>query len=210
MKRLIIFLILVPLWAAQAQHTADGFSVSEVPDSVFRLMTGRSYKKGCPVARKDLRYVQVLHYNAEGEELQGEIVCHKDIADDLVEIFRELHRSRYPIERIRLIDHYGADDTRSMRANNSSAFNYRVVAGTKVLSKHSYGKAIDINPLYNPFVKRNGKVEPAEAGRYANRTARFKYKITRGNLCYRLFKRHGFTWGGDWRYSKDYQHFERN
>lgn len=209
-KRLVTCLMWLPLSVVQAQEAADSFSVSAVPDSVFSLMQGRSYKAGCRVARSTLRYVRVLHYNAEGKELRGEIVCHKDIADDLAEIFRELHKARYPIERIHLIDRYGADDTRSMMANNTSAFNYRKVAGTNVLSNHSYGKAIDINPFYNPFVKRNGKVEPAAARRYANRNARFKYKITRGDLCYRLFKQHGFTWGGDWRSSKDYQHFEKN
>ena len=111
-----------------------------------------------------------------------------------------------------LIDNYNADDELSMRANNTSCFNFRKVAGSKVLSKHSTGHAIDINPLYNPyFKKRNGKIfyQPKTAKAYLNRNHKFPYKITKGDLCYKLFIQHGFKWGGDWKTVKDYQHFEK-
>ena len=82
------------------------------------------------------------------------------------------------------------------------------------MSKHGYGMAVDINPLYNPYHKRlkNGKevVEPATARPYLNRKKEFKYKIEADDLCCRLFKKYGFSWGGNWKTMKDYQHFEAN
>jgi hypothetical protein len=111
-----------------------------------------------------------------------------------------------------LPEEYDADDEKQMRANNTSCFCYRPIAGSSKLSKHSLGLAIDINPLYNPYYKvlKDGTrfVQPATAKIYCNRKATFPYKIDHKDLCYRLFKANGFKWGGDWRSSKDYQHFE--
>ncbi|MBR6998888.1 MAG: M15 family metallopeptidase, partial [Prevotella sp.] len=125
----------------------------------------------------------------------------------------ELYRHKYPIERMRLIDDYDADDERSMQANNTSCFNFRAIAGSTKLSKHSQGLAIDINPLYNPCVKQRNDgrtvVQPATGRKYANRSKRWPYMIVKDDLCYRLFTEHGFKWGGSWRTLKDYQHFER-
>lgn len=184
-----------------------------IPDKVFRCMQGKTYKEGCTVKRDDLRYVKVLHYNSRGEILIGELVCNKDIAHDLVKIFRKLFDAKYPIECMKLIDYYGANDKKSMEANNTSCFNFRYVAGTKVLSNHSKGRAIDINPLYNPYVAKGAKgtltVSPKKGRPYANRTRKYVYKIEKGDLCYRLFTEHGFSWGGDWNTKKDYQHFEK-
>lgn len=191
----------------------DGFAVHAITDSVYHVMLGRSYKAGCAVARSQLRYLTLLHYDADGQVRRGEMVCHKDIAADLIEIFRKLYEARYPIERMRLIDNYGADDERSMTANNTSCFNYRPVAGTRTLSKHSQGRAVDVNPLYNPYVKSRrggGSTVSPKAGRpYADRSRLFKMKIDKADLAYRLFTAHGFRWGGTWRSAKDYQHFEK-
>ena len=99
-----------------------------------------------------------------------------------------------------------------MADNNTSCFNYRTVPGKSKLSNHSYGRAIDINPLYNPYVRtKDGKVlvSPQNAEEYADRSADFPYKIDREDLCYQLFTEHGFEWGGAWNSSKDYQHFEK-
>ena len=191
---------------------AQSFSQQEITDSIFVRIEGKSFKKNCTTPREDLRYLKVLHYNKVGEELEGELICHKDIADDLLAIFKELHQAKYPIERIVLIDEYDADDEASMSANNTSAFNFRSASGMRTLSKHSTGMAIDINPLYNPLVKhREGRIRvyPSNATPYTDRAKDFPYKIVKGDLCYRLFKQHGFSWGGDWRSSKDYQHFEK-
>ena len=135
------------------------------------------------------------------------------IANDLIEIFRELFVHHYPIEKMRLVDNWDADDERAMRDNNSSAFNFRFVSHTKRVSKHGIGMAVDINPLYNPYYKRlaDGReiIEPATGKAYLDRAKVFPYKITKGDLCHKLFIQHGFTWGGEWRSCKDYQHFER-
>ena len=191
---------------------AQDFYQQEITDDIFARIEGKSFKVNCTTLREDLRYLRVLHYNLDREVKQGELICHKDIADDLLAIFQELYKVAYPIERMVLIDEYEADDEASMRANNTSAFNFRRASGMSRLSSHSTGMAIDINPLYNPLVKhRQGqtKVYPATAAAYMDREKYFPYKIEKGDLCYRLFKKYGFSWGGDWRSSKDYQHFEK-
>ena len=170
---------------------------------------------GQPVVTfEDLRYVHILHYDFDGNVAEGELICNAAIAQDLVEIFYELYRSEYQLERVRLIDEYDGDDIASMEDNNTSCFNYRVVEGTSSLSKHAYGLAIDINPFYNPYVTYNGdgseKVSPAAAAFYADRSASFAYKIDEEDLCYKLFLDHGFIWGGNWNSSKDYQHFQKS
>lgn len=157
--------------------------------------------------------LQVQHIDFQGRSQQGVIICNTAIAKDLQEIFAELYRQKYPIERIRPISDYDNDDERSMQANNTSCYCYRPIAGSMKLSNHARGMAIDINPLYNPCVRRKKdgtlKVEPATGRPYVDRSKSFKYKITTNDLCYRLFLQHGFRWGGSWRSLKDYQHFEK-
>ena len=167
------------------------------------------------ISYDDLRYLSVLYYDFNGEVTQGELICNKDIAQDLLEIFYELYLNEYQIEKIKLIDEYNGDDTASMLDNNTSCFNYRVVDGTTSLSKHAIGCAIDINPFYNPYIVFNkdgsGKdyISPEGSEIYADRSQDFPYKIDENDLCYKLFKEHGFTWGGDWNSCKDYQHFQK-
>ena len=189
------------------------FMATPISDETFKRIYGKTYPKDCTVARGDLRYVRVLHYTGDGKIKLGEIICHKSIAHDLTDIFRQLFEAKYPIESIRLIDDYGANDEASMNANNTSCFNFRFVAGTRKMSNHSRGTAIDINPLYNPYVKRRSdgtlRVNPEAGRKYANRKGTFPYKIDSSDLCYKLFTKHGFAWGGNWRTLKDYQHFEK-
>ena len=167
------------------------------------------------VSYEDLRYMNILYYDFNGDVQTGELICNKVIADDLIEIFYELYENEYQIESVRLIDDYNGDDTASMEANNTSCFNYRPVEGTSSLSKHALGCAIDINPFYNPYVVFNkGKagetyISPAGSEIYADRSKVFAYKIDENDLCYKLFKEHGFTWGGNWNSCKDYQHFQK-
>ena len=191
---------------------AQDFYQQEITDDIFSRIEGKSFKANCTTPREDLRYLRVLHYNKDREILKGELICHKDIADDLLAIFQELYKAAYPIERMVLIDEYDADDEASMRANNTSAFNFRYASGMKRLSRHAQGMAIDINPLYNPLVKERGgrtMFYPSNAEAYIDRSKYFPYKIENEDLCVRLFKKHGFLWGGDWKSSKDYQHFEK-
>ena len=174
------------------------FAADTLTDAVFSRIWRKSYREGCTIARADLRYLRVLHVDGEGKTRTGEMICNRLIASDLVDIFRKLYDARYPIQRMVLIDEYNADDETSMRANNS---------------KHARGMAVDINTLYNPCVKRMADgtlfVQPATGKPYINRNKQFPYKISKGDLLWRLFTSHGFKWGGSWTSLKDYQHFEK-
>lgn len=160
------------------------FYKEELSDEVFARMDGVSYPQNARIGRDELRYLRVLHTGFDGKTHIGELVVNQKIADDEA----------------------------SMSDNNTSAFNYRTIAGTDRLSKHGQGLAVDINPRYNPCVRtKNGitTVEPQNGSTYVDRNADFSYKITEGDLCLQLFSEHGFTWGGSWNSVKDYQHFEK-
>lgn len=205
----------------QRVSLTEDFYYEPLSDNLRRYITGVSYPAvsseeeaaSLAVSYDDLRYVHVLHYDFEGNPTEGELICNEYIAQDLVEIFYELYYNEYQIERMVLIDEYDGDDTASMEDNNTSCFNYRVVEGSDSLSKHAYGLAIDINPFYNPYVtyEKDGtqKVSPVAALGYADRSVSFPYKIDEEDLCCRLFKEHGFIWGGNWNSLKDYQHFQK-
>ncbi len=189
----------------------DAFYITEITDEIFERIRGKSFKDDCTLPREDLRYLHVLHKTLDGQTLEGELVVNVHIADTVLKIFRELYEADYPIEKIRLVDEYGADDDLSMADNNTSCFNYRVVEGTNHISKHGRGLAIDLNPLYNPYVhKLNGVevVSPENGEPYADRSLDFDYKIDENDLAYKLFTENGFNWGGAWKNEKDYQHFE--
>lgn len=190
----------------------EGFFYEPLSEEVKARITGISYGEGCIVPYEDLRYLNILYVDFHGETQVGEIICNQAIAQDLVEIFYELYLAGYPLESVRLVDEYGGDDTLSMEHNNTSCFNFRVVDGTSSLSRHAYGLAIDINPLYNPYVTWPGgkqRVSPAAATPFADRSLDFPNKIDEDDLCYQLFAERGFTWGGHWRTMKDYQHFQK-
>ena len=194
----------------------EGFYYEPIPQIIRDKMKGVSYPLDIDenkVCFDDLKYVRLLYNDFSGETAEGEMVCNKAIAQDVVEIFAELYRQGYSIESIRLIDDFDADDTRSMEADNTSCFCYRVVDGTTHLSNHAYGRAIDLNPFYNPYVVfKKGEddyISPPGSEIYADRSTDFPYKIDENDLAYRLFMEHGFSWGGNWNSSKDYQHFEK-
>ncbi len=190
----------------------DDFSIISISDELFSSkLYGRSYKTDCNVPQSDLRVVKVLHKTLDGKTKKGELIVNKAIAKDVKEIFEQLYLNNYPIEKIRLVDEYEANDELSMEDNNSSSFNFRFISNSKKVSKHGLGLAVDINTLYNPYVYYiNDKlyVEPKNASKYADRTKNFSYKIDKNDLAYKLFKKHGFIWGGDFSKRKDYQHFE--
>ncbi len=188
------------------------FAAEPIPDGVWQRMQGKTYKKNPYIGRDDLRHIRVLHWDYDKKIHIGEMVVNKLIADVVVRIFRQLYDAKYPIQRMVLPDVYDADDETQMRANNTSSFCYRVVAGSTKLSKHARGLAIDVNTLYNPYYKdrKDGTrfIQPATAAKYCDRTGVFPYKIDRNDLCFRLFTEAGFEWGGDWQSCKDFQHFE--
>ncbi len=185
------------------------FSHEPLPDEVIRVISGVSWQEGAPVALEELHLVRLWHWDFEGEPRQGELIVHRDLAEEVTEIFEELFLAEFPISRVRLIDHYGADDHLSMADNNTSALNVREVEGASGrMSRHSYGVAIDINPVQNPYV-RGERVLP-EAGRaYLNREDVRPGMITVGDPVWEAFVTRGWIWGGDWTSLKDYQHFEK-
>lgn len=200
---------------APQENSREGFSCHKLDKELQRRISGKSYKPNEYVAFDDLRYLQIRYYGFDGKAKDGELIVNRAIADDVLEIFYELYCSRYPLQEVSLVDKYDADDERSMAANNTSCFNYRAIAGTNKLSNHAYGLAIDINPLINPCIRQESRADPEELSVYAQRdmekcSGKYKaYMIQKGDYIYRLFQKHGFSWGGDWSSVKDYQHFEK-
>ncbi|MDM8129780.1 M15 family metallopeptidase, partial [Paraclostridium benzoelyticum] len=184
------------------------FEVQKIPDNIYEKMIGNSIPDKDFVDKNSLDYLKITYYGFDNKLHIGDMVVSKEVSKEVIEIFKELYENKYPIEKISLIDNYGADDELSMSANNTSSFCYRVVDGSKVLSNHSKGLAIDINPLINPMVK-NGDVSPRKGQDYIERNENVKGMITKGDACYNAFTKRGWTWGGEWSNLKDYQHFEK-
>lgn len=191
-------------------YISKGFSYGKIDENIKSRIEGVSYPaSGAEIGLEELSYVEILHYDFEGNINKGELIVNAELAKEVTEIFYELYENKYPVESVKLIDEFNGDDEASMTANNSSAFNYRTIAGTNKLSKHGRGAAIDINPLYNPCVTESG-VAPAAGKRYADRKEEFAGKIDEDDLAYKLFTKAGWTWGGHWKSLKDYQHFEKD
>ncbi len=161
------------------------------------------------ITATDLSYVQVPLFGFDGQEHVGELIVHQKVAREVEEIFHELFQAQFPIEKMRLIENYGANDLASMEDNNSSAFCYRfAVAKPGILSKHSFGLAIDVNPLYNPYVKKE-LILPKSSARFVDRSVYTKGMVLHGDACHRAFCKRGWSWGGSWPDRQDYQHFEK-
>lgn len=168
-----------------------------------------SWRSGCPVHWSDLTNVLVSYWGYDGKRHTGTLVVHDSVATDIRAVFRHLYDFRVQIRRIHPIEVYGADDNRSMANNNTSAFNCRPVAGTSSWSEHSYGTAIDINPIQNPWV-RGSTVDPPAGKDWLDRDSVVPGMITRDDEVWRAFTWIGWGWGGDWSTTKDYQHFSRS
>lgn len=189
----------------------DSFTKHDISDDVFLRIQNKSYGENCDIPLSELSYIRVLHYGFDGGVYIGELIVNKKIEDIIIEIFKELFDEKYPIERMVLIDEYNADDNLSMKDNNTSCFNYRVIQGSSALSNHAYGMAVDINPFYNPYIRVKGGVQtvlPDNASEYTDRELDCEYYIKKDDVCYNAFIKRGFTWGGEWESLKDYQHFE--
>lgn len=202
--------IIVSKEAVENYGLENCFISDTISDKVFKRINGISYREDCPVKRGKLRHIRLIHHDNDGNIRLGEIICNEKIADDIKEVFKIFYESGYKVESVRLIDEFDGDDEASMRANNTSCFNFRKKTTGSNLSKHAYGMAIDINPLYNPYIKKKtGKIQPLEGKPYLDRSKEFPYKIDSKDLAYKEFTKRGYKWGGSWRFTKDYQHFEK-
>lgn len=177
------------------------------PVTAARL--GSSHRPGCPTAVADLRLVSVTHWDLSGGTARGELVVHRDVVDDVVAVFGVLHAARFPLERMETVDRFGGDDARSMAANNTSGYNCRATTGGSGWSEHAYGRALDLNPVQNPYV-RGASVEPAAGRAYLDRTQRHPGMVVAGDAVVQAFAAVGWEWGGDFRTLKDYQHFSQS
>jgi len=176
------------------------------PVTAARL--GSSHRAGCPLPVSDLRLVTVTHWDTTGRSTRGELVVHRDLAAAVVRVFRALHAARFPVERMETVDRFGGDDARSMAANNTSAYNCRATTGGTGWSEHASGRAIDVNPVQNPYV-RGATVEPTAGRAYLDRSVRRPGMVVAGDAVVRAFAAVGWEWGGDFRTLKDYQHFSQ-
>jgi hypothetical protein len=169
---------------------------------------GETWRPGCPVGPEGLRRVELDYIGPDGQLRRGAMVVHQDYVEDVIAIFAELERLRYPIAKMQTVDHYpGAEDELSMRDNNTSAFNCRPLPSGS-WSLHAYGRAIDINPLINPYIDSAGDLQPKTAGRYLDRALGEPGLLKAGDPAVRAFTDRGWRWGGAWRDPVDYQHFE--
>ena len=198
---------------------APGSAADRLPDFAYSInRIGPSVRLGmrshdpqaCPVPLADLRHLVITHVGFDGRPRRGELVVHADVAADVADVFAALYADRFRIERMLLIDEYGGDDDRSMAANNSSGYNCRRVAGQPAWSDHAYGRAIDINPVQNPYVV-GSEVRPPAARRFlsVDRTAGARPLpgvIRDGDVVRREFDRIGWEWGGLYS-DPDFQHF---
>lgn len=200
------------------QQVSEYFTVDQISEDILQYINGRSYVENDNIQLDELRYLKLLHYNYDHEIQVGELIVNAKIAEDCREVFQELFAEEYEIESMYLVDKFWTgdsvdSDTNSIEHNNTSAFNYRVVPNTDRLSNHAAGFAIDINPLQNPYVKYNSDGSFAkyykDMEKYTDRSQKGKHMITHDDICFQIFEKHGFSWGGDWNSSKDYQHFEK-
>jgi D-alanyl-D-alanine carboxypeptidase len=181
---------------------------SPIDAQLRKRMTGKSWHEGCPVGIAKLRLLELSYWGFDDRAHRGRLVVHRRVAKDVLAIMESLYEDRFSIRRMVLVDRYGADDHRSMNADNTSAFNCRFIAGQPgVWSEHAYGRAIDINPVENPYVSPGGSVSPPKGEPFADRSKDAPGMIHDGDSTVQAFAEHGWKWGGNWSPEKDYQHF---
>jgi len=149
--------------------------------------------------------LNVEYYSFDNKLHRGQIVINKSIESHVKKVFEIIRETKFPIGKVIPIERYNWDDNKSMEDNNTSAFNYRFIAGTERLSNHSFGRAIDINPMYNPVDYLDGRISPENGERNVKRNGTF----TQENEIVKYFKKNNFRWGGEWTTLKDWHHFDR-
>jgi hypothetical protein len=200
-----------PRPVATSRHAGPRFTfvARKLPPTVRRRITGVSWHKGCPVALARLRYLRIAYYGFDRRVHTGQMIANRSAVRPLRRAFASLYRGRFPIRRMRLVDHYGGSDYRSIEADNTSAFNCRRATGQSRWSEHAYGRAVDVNPIENPYVA-NGRTTHRASRRYLRRSRHRRGMAYAGGALVRAFKRVGWGWGGAWSNPTDYQHFSAN
>ena len=196
---------LLPASATTAPVVFRG-TIERIDAAQAKRMTGVSWRPGCPVGLRDLRLLRLSHWDFRRQARTGRLIVHRDVARELVEVFRDLYAARFPIRRMVPVDAYGGSDFRSIEADNTSAFNCRFVEGTTRWSNHASGTAIDLNPIENPYVS-GGRTSHRASRTYVDRARRRPGMAYEGGAVVRAFDRIGWGWGGRWTSVKDYQHF---
>ena len=189
-------------------------NIKTIDENYAKTMENISYHKNCPVPINDLRIVNIKYLDFNKTVSYGDLIVHKDVAFEVSEIFEELFKINYPIQQIIPIEKYNGDDFESIEANNTSAFNCRKAEASKKYSKHSFGKAIDINPIQNPYVYKDGTSSHKESKEFITRefsddTAQSRAVLLANSKAVLIFKKYDWKWGGDWKNIKDYQHFQK-
>jgi hypothetical protein len=181
-------------------------NVEPIPTDILDKIGRSTWREGCPVPLTDLSLVTIHHWDVNGTVAKGQLIVSKNEADNIASIFQELYNVEFPIVSMKPMYHFNGSDDASMNANNTSAFNCRNIKNTTRYSQHSYGEAIDVNPLWNPWVKGN-IVDPPAGKAYLNRSLALPGLIKDGDVAVTTFEKHGWKWGGHWTTRKDYQHF---
>jgi hypothetical protein len=181
--------------------------VEPIPQAMRARMTGVSWHRGCPVGLSDLRLITLTYRGFDGRDHAGRLIANRDAAPALVAVFRRLYAARFPIRRMEPVDRYGGDDYRSIEADNTSSFNCRAATGSTHWSNHAYGRAIDVNPIENPYVSGGTTSHPASRS-YLDRSRHGRGTAYGGGVLVDAFRSVGWGWGGSWSGSvQDYQHF---
>ncbi len=201
---------MLALVSAHAAEAPPVFRSEPVAPPLLDKISHTTWHAGCPVAPEDLRQLTLTYLDFDGHRRTGTLIVNKDLAEETLRIFRMLLDHGFLIERMTPIENYNGDDDASMAANNTSAFNCRDATGKPgVFSNHSWGRAIDINPLTNPYVKGD-KVLPPGGRKYLDRSKAFPGSILANSFIVHEFEKAGWTWGGSWPDRQDYQHFEKH
>ena len=194
-------LLLVPTTSAATPPPFTA-AVSRVTKADLRY----SYRPGCPLGPSRLRAIRMRHWGFDGKPHTGVLVVHASVLTQVVSVFRRLYAARFPVRRMLGVEIYKGNDDRSMAADNTSGFNCRRVGASGSWSEHAYGKAIDVNPVENPYV-HGGQVEPPAGKAFLDRSRRRPGMAVQSGPLVRAFDDAGWHWGGRWQSSKDYQHF---
>lgn len=216
LSRLVLIVVVVASSAALPARATPHHATAAKPGYTFvarrlspavrKRVTGVSWHRGCPVSRGRLRYLRIAYHGFDGRVHRGEMIAAATSVGALRRAFGSLFDRGFPIRRMRLVDDYAGSDYRSIEADNTSAFNCRAVTGGSRWSEHAYGRAVDVNPIENPYVS-GGRTSHRASRPYLDRSRHRRGMAFAGGALVRAFKRVGWGWGGNWSDPTDYQHF---